>query len=152
MTIAVDIQVQGGRVTITIGGQSASNANDGTVVGQGNVATPTHDSKKGGDGSTENPDPGGGGPGCGAVVIGPIVVDGSAVQGASGQGSANAGRTGGDGSTENPDPGGGGPGNGVLVIGPIVIGGAQAGGKAAPATATSVVVNPDVKPATGAAK
>jgi hypothetical protein len=128
MTIDVDIQVEAGKVTITVGGQSSSNSNNlGTVVSQGNVGA----GKKGGEGAAENPGPGGGGPGSGVLVIGPIVIVGSVLQSANVQATPGAGETGGEGAAENPGPGGNPPGSGVVVIGPIVLCGATSSHAAA---------------------
>ena len=128
MTIDVDIQVQDGKVTIIVGGQSPSTSGKHQIVGEGEVGAPAGGGKKGGDGAAEGPGPGGGpggGPSSCALVIGPIVVDCSVLQ------STDGGKKGGDGAAEGPGPGGGppggAPGSGVVVIGPIVIGNCSAG-------------------------
>jgi hypothetical protein len=156
--MTINVQVQGGTVTITVGGQPSTNSGNGTVVSQGNVGGAAGNNKTGGDGATEDPGPGSGGPanGSSAMVIGPIVVSGSALQATNGQSNANGTKTGGDGATEDPGPGSGGPGNGsgAFVIGPIVIGGQAASAAAGNATppAKGVSVNPDVAKAKPAAK
>jgi hypothetical protein len=154
MTIDVDIRVQDGKVTITVGGHPSANAAGGQIVAQGNVGAPAKLGKTGGDGAAEDPGPGSGGPGTGSasgvVVIGPIVVGGSMPQGAPGNGNPNSGKQGGDGAAEDPGPGSGPPtgsGFGALVIGPIVIGGGQSGvgqnsGSAALPPAQGVDISP----------
>ena len=135
MTIRVDIQVQGGEVRITLGGQPSSKSATGAILAEGNVGDSA--GTKGGDGAVEDPGPGGGGPGSDVVVIGPIVVDRSVLGMPN---SANAAGQGGDGAVEDPGPGGGGPGSGIVVIGPIVIGGQSRAAATAPSKA--VAINP----------
>jgi hypothetical protein len=130
--MTIDIQVQAGQVTITVGGQSASSAGADEIAAQANVGDAGNGGKKGGDGAAADPGTGGGGPNCGALVIGPIVVDGSVLQGANGQANANGGKKAGDGAAADPGTGGGGTCSGVVVIGPIVFGGQSKGAAATP--------------------
>ena len=129
----VAIQVENGKVTITLGGQSAPVAATGPVVDDGTVGE-VKDGVLGGEGAGEGTETGGGGPGSGCLVIGPIVIP---VSLSSGAGSA----TGGEGAGEGTETGGGGPGGSdCVVIGPIVFCG-KSGSASAP-SAKPVDVNP----------
>ena len=131
----VEIQVQGGTVTISVGGPSAPASPTGAITRQGFV---------GGDASTEPAKSGGGGIGYGygTLVIGPIVVDCCGSQAADdkiggdaatesaksgGDASTETAKSGGDASTESPKSGGGGFSSGTVVIGPIVVSGRYGG-------------------------
>jgi hypothetical protein len=123
--IRVDIQVDNGKVTISIGGQASTtsqastNAKDGQIVAQGTVGARREG--EGGDAGDEDTGIGGGGPGSGALVIGPIVIDGSLAQRPKPQAGARKEGEGGDAGDEDTGIGGGGPGSGCVVIGPIVV-------------------------------
>ncbi len=108
----VDIQVDGSRVTITVGG-SAPRLASGAAAGAQNS------SGKGGSlPDVEKIEPGSGGPGGGCVVIGPVVFQGSSRQPA----RTASGKGGSLPDAEKIEPGSGGPGGGgCVVIGPIVV-------------------------------
>jgi len=144
MTIEVDIQVQGGKVNVCVGGKASSKASQGAVAAQAAVGGQLKTGAEGGSGANEDSGTGGGGPGSGTLVIGPIVTDCSAL----GRTGVDAGSQGGSGANEDPHTGGGGAGtgsgSGTLVIGPIVISGQSnaASFSAAATTPKGVAVNP----------
>jgi hypothetical protein len=140
--MTVEIQVQGTKVTITVGGRPFSVASEGGIAKEGTVggSGAAESTTSGGSGATESTTSGGNGPGYSgsALVIGPIVIGGCAPQPPNGQSSG----TGGGGATEGTASGGSGPveptasggggadtgmPSGVLVIGPIVVGGCVSG-------------------------
>jgi hypothetical protein len=125
----VDIQVQNGRVRISVGGQPATAGSSHTgIAEQGTVEGATGV----GSGTPIPDDTGTGGPASNAIVIGPIVIGGS-MPGAPSNGT-------GSGTPVPDDTGTGGPGGGVLVIGPIVICG---GGRVqAPTSVGTINLNP----------
>lgn len=145
MALEIKITVGPSGVTILAANQGGQDGgNQGQVVSAVNLGAAPQ--KGGGGGPLANPGPGGGQPGSGTLVIGPIVVDGSSLSGVSqdtskGGGAgplAGPGPGGGPGPLGGPGPGGGsgplagpGPGGGgapgptVLVIGPVVIGAAN---------------------------
>ena len=130
MSIVVEIQIQDGKVIITVGGAGRTTpAGLGQVVDQHNLAEAAPAGEKGGAPPIDHGiGPGGGGISAGGVtVIGPIVICSN-----SSTTAGNAGGAGGAGGAPPPDhgigPGGGTPApasgaGAVLVIGPIVIDG-----------------------------
>jgi hypothetical protein len=142
MTVEVDIQVQDGKVIISVGGGASSTSGSaGALIGQGNVGD-TKKTGKGGAGATDDPGTGGAGPASGTVVIGPIVVCCSALQGGTGASQSDGGH-GGAGATDDPGTGGAAPPSGIVVIGPIVVCGPGGGSSSGAATSHAVDVNPE---------
>jgi hypothetical protein len=134
--IRVEIQVQDGKVTLSVGGQSytkaAENAAEDAVVQQAFVGQAPDGGKKGGDPANEDIF-GGGGAGSGPLVIGPVVICGSVAENSSGDSQ------GGDPANEDIFGGGSGAGSVPLVIGPIVI--CARGRSAAASTTTSQTIS-----------
>ncbi len=134
--MTIEIQVQGGKVTISVGGQPAPDEAPGKVTSQGTVenktasqtaatavsaarakpdkgATPAEKPPKGGSGSSDKAAIGGSGPLSGVVVIGPIVIGcgdlGNGSQSKSGgSGSSDKAAIGGSGSSDKAAIGGSG--------------------------------------------
>jgi len=132
----IEIQVEGGKVTITVGGQAATGSAADPTEHAGEITH--HGTVLGGSSGTEPTSTGSGEPGSGTVVIGPIVIDCGALQG-------SGGVVGGSSGTEPTNTGTGGPPSGMLVIGPIVVGGGYGGGggSGAERPAQTVSVHPD---------
>jgi hypothetical protein len=145
----VEIQVQGGTVTISVGGPSAPSSPTGAVTSQGFV---------GGDASIEPAKSGGGGIGYsyGTLVIGPIVVDCCGSQAADsksggdasiepaksgGDASIEPAKSGGDASIEPAKSGGAGLSSGTVVIGPVVFCGSYGGASSGDSQASDDTVS-----------
>ncbi|HWF07381.1 MAG TPA: hypothetical protein VG297_02900 [Bryobacteraceae bacterium] len=146
--MAVHIKIDSGKSAVTISVSTVPDSGGASAAGDLGTVTQEHNllATDAGSGATASTSSGGGAPGSGVLVIGPIVVPcaNSAGAGDAG-GGATASTSSGGGATASTSSGGAAaPGSGVLVIGPIVIGGATAKNPAATQeiTTTPVVTTP----------